>query len=55
MPKKVIKGITKSMSGGNYTLSGKQKKMDSTPAPKFKPRDRKAGNKFTAKKGKKVA
>lgn len=36
-----MKGIAKAMNGGNYTLSGKQKKMPgSTPAPKFRPIDR---------------
>lgn len=38
------------------TLAKKQKKMPgSVPAPKFKPRDRKAGNKYAAKKGAKKA
>lgn len=32
-----MKGITSKMQGGNYTLSGKQKKMPgSIPAPKYK-------------------
>lgn len=48
---KLKKGITKSP----LKLTQKQKTMPgSVPAPKFKPRDRKAGNKYTARKSNKA-